>query len=159
MNETLIANYNAVVGTNDTVYILGDLAYKINASAIPGLLRRMNGKKILIHGNHDKRSCDELYEYSKDFDRVTLDGVDISLMHYPMLTWPGRCRGAIHVHGHIHADVTYNETNRDMGIRRYDVGVDANNFFPVSLEQIKSFFSLGIPESQLNLRDWMDERL
>ena len=34
----------------------------------------------------------------------------------------------------------YNEANRAEGIRRYDVGVDANNFFPVSVKQIVDFF-------------------
>jgi calcineurin-like phosphoesterase family protein len=34
----------------------------------------------------------------------------------------------------------YNEANRADGQRRYDVGVDANNFFPVSTRQIVSFF-------------------
>ena len=34
----------------------------------------------------------------------------------------------------------YNEANRADGQRRYDVGVDANNFFPVSSKQIVSFF-------------------
>ncbi len=40
----------------------------------------------------------------------------------------------------IHARMGYNEANRADGQRRYDVGVDANNFFPVSTRQIVSFF-------------------
>ena len=42
----------------------------------------------------------------------------------------------------------YNEANRAEGIRRYDVGVDANNFFPVSVKQIKDFFG-----SQMSVDD------
>lgn len=34
----------------------------------------------------------------------------------------------------------YNEKNRAEGIRRYDVGVDANNYLPVSVKQIIGFF-------------------
>ena len=44
------------------------------------------------------------------------------------------------MHGHIHARMDYNEENRAEGIRRYDVGVDANNFFPISAKQIIDFF-------------------
>ena len=35
-----------------------------------------------------------------------------------------------------------NEKNRTEGIRRYDVGVDANNFCPVSVNHIIDFFRL-----------------
>ena len=157
MNETLIRNYNAVVGKEDTVYILGDLSYKLSIDEIPKLLVRLNGKKILIRGNHDKRSCDNLYECATDFERISVEGMDITLMHYPLLTWPNRRRGAVHLHGHIHANVEYNETNRDLGIRRFDVGIDANNFFPVSAKQIREFFALDDPASLGKLRDWMDE--
>ena len=31
--------------------------------------------------------------------------------------------------------------NRNEGVLRYDVGVDANNFYPVSVKQIVEFFS------------------
>ena len=34
----------------------------------------------------------------------------------------------------------YNFQNKMDGIRRYDVGVDANNFYPVSVGQIIRFF-------------------
>jgi calcineurin-like phosphoesterase family protein len=62
------------------------------------------------------------------------------------------------LHGHIHSrpplptgvepkddfDATfrrgYNERNRDPDIRRYDVGVDANNYRPVSAAHILEFF-------------------
>ncbi len=157
MNETLIANYNAIVGKNDTVYILGDLSYKVPVEAIPNLLARLKGTKILIRGNHDNRSCDDLYKYVKDFERITVEGMDLTLMHYPMLSWPNRRRGAVHLHGHIHASYEYNETNRDLGIRRFDVGIDANNFFPVSAKQIREFFALDDPTTIERIRDWMDE--
>lgn len=42
---------------------------------------------------------------------------------------------------HIHARMDYNEQNRKEGIFRYDVGVDANNFYPISVKQIIDFFS------------------
>ena len=98
-----------------------------------------------------------MYEYATDFERISAEGMDITLMHYPLLTWPNRRRGAVHLHGHIHANSEYNETNRDLGIRRFDVGVDANNFFPVSAKQIRDFFALDDPAMIERIRDWMDE--
>ena len=40
-------------------------------------------------------------------------------------------------HQHNHRD--YNELMRSKGIRRYDVGVDANEFYPVSIDEIIDF--------------------
>ena len=57
-----------------------------------------------------------------------------------ILSWPKKNSSSIQVHGHIHARMDYNERNRAEGTRRFDVGVDANNFFPVSVMHIVDFF-------------------
>ena len=44
------------------------------------------------------------------------------------------------MHGHIHGDENYNLQNKEDYVLRYDVGVDANGFYPVSVKQILSFF-------------------
>lgn len=49
--------------------------------------------------------------------------------------------GSYMLHGHIHSTGDYNLQNRERGVFRYDVGVDANQFTPVSLEQIVDFFN------------------
>ena len=67
-------------------------------------------------------------------------GTRMVLSHYPMLSWNGKRRGAIQLHGHIHADSRYNERNRERGVLRYDVGVDANGYAPVSRDAILEFF-------------------
>lgn len=74
---------------------------------------------------------------------IRMQNRHISLMHYPMLSWPRSHHGSIMLHGHIHADATYNLQNREEGIKRYDVGVDANNYMPVSMKQIEKFFDGG----------------
>lgn len=106
------------------------------------LIAKLNGKKYLLVGNHDKSYDPALFEDIRDFMTVSLDGHLIALMHYPMLSWPKSHHGSLHLHGHIHADVSYNEKNREAGILRYDVGVDANQYLPVSLHQIEQFFGL-----------------
>ncbi|WP_242830680.1 hypothetical protein [Butyrivibrio fibrisolvens] len=78
----------------------------------------------------------------RDFMTVSLNGHYFALMHYPMLSWPKKNSGSIQLHGHIHARMDYNEQNRKEGIFRYDVGVDANSFYPVSVKQIIDFFSV-----------------
>ncbi|MCB5742485.1 MULTISPECIES: hypothetical protein [Veillonella] len=68
--------------------------------------------------------------------------VPIALMHYPILAWNRYRHGSMMLHGHIHSTGEYNERNRVEGIRRYDVGVDANHFYPVSLDEIWEFFEI-----------------
>ena len=51
MNETLIANWNRVIGPNDTVFHLGDFCLG-GAAEWTKVLDRLNGKIYLIMGNH-----------------------------------------------------------------------------------------------------------
>jgi len=140
MNRILLTNYNAVVGKDDTVYILGDICHHMSVNQANSVIARMKGKKYLINGNHDKKYDPALFEDIKDFMTASLNGRFFALMHYPMLSWPKKNSGSIQLHGHIHARMDYNEQNRNEGVFRYDVGVDANNFYPVSVKQIIEFF-------------------
>ncbi len=144
MNYVLLYNYNSIVKSNDTVYILGDISHHLTVAKSNEFIKQMNGKKILVKGNHDKEYAKELFEEICDFKEVSLNGVCFTLMHYPMLSWPKKNNGSIHLHGHIHADKYYNLKNRDGDVRRYDVGVDANDFKPVSVKEIINFFNIRI---------------
>lgn len=53
MNEVIISNWNSVVAENDYVYVLGDVALGKIADSLP-LVSRLNGRKFLIPGNHDR---------------------------------------------------------------------------------------------------------
>ena len=142
MNETLIQNFNSCVKKNDTVYILGDIAHRTPVADVNQMVSRMYGKKILCKGNHDKKYDEALFEKICDFLEIAVNGVNVSLMHYPMMSWPKSSHGALHLHGHIHSKGDYNLQQKSEGILRYDVGVDANNYCPVSIEQVKEFFEL-----------------
>jgi len=142
MNETLINNFNSCVKKNDTVYILGDIAHRTPTDVVNQWIAGMNGKKILCKGNHDKRYDKELFERIFDFLEISANGANVSLMHYPMMEWPKSYHGSLHLHGHIHSKGDYNLQQKKEGILRYDVGVDANGYYPVSIEQVKDFFSI-----------------
>lgn len=144
MNETLIANYNSLVSKKDTVYLLGDLTQKLEPQEANSLLSRLNGKKTLLIGNHDKyKKYDaKIFKEMCDYKYLTDKKVPIALMHYPILAWNRYRHGSMMLHGHIRSTGEYNERNRVEGIRRYDVGVDANHFYPVSLDEIWEFFEI-----------------
>lgn len=61
-----------------------------------------------------------------------IDGTRVVMCHYPLLTWDKAHHGSYMLHGHVHSTVPVNDTHR-----RYDVGVDANDYAPVSWEYIK----------------------
>ena len=62
------------------------------------------------------------------------------LCHYPFLSWNKSLHGSYNLHGHSHNHSDYNFLNREQDRRQYDVGVDANNYRPVSIEEIIRFF-------------------
>ena len=55
--------------------------------------------------------------------------------------WNGYFKGSIDLHGHQHNHEEYNLENLENGLRRYDVGVDANGMKPVSIAEVADFFA------------------
>ncbi|MDO4308818.1 MAG: hypothetical protein Q4C77_18565 [Eubacteriales bacterium] len=104
------------------------------------LIGKMKGKKIFVKGNHDKIYDTNLFDEVCDFKTISLNGVYLALMHYPMLLWTKKNNGSIQLHGHIHSDEMYNMENKIVGIRKYDASVAANGFYPVSVKQSIEFF-------------------
>lgn len=99
MNETIIQNHNSVVKkADDIVVYLGDIT--INKKFMP-LVKRMNGRKIIIMGNHDKHAL-QLY-IDAGFEAILgskeYDGFIVS--HIPLHTSSVNRFGAC-VHGHFH---------------------------------------------------------
>lgn len=150
MNKVLIDNINARVRneSNDKLFILGDCSHHIKPEQTIALLSKIKCKrKYLIIGNHDKwqqyKEIDpnmflDIQYYMED---ICDQGAVFHLMHYPLLSFKHMRRSkTFMLHGHIHSDGNYNLENKTNHILRYDVGVDSNNFFPVSSKQILEFF-------------------
>ena len=146
MNRKIIDNWNNIVKANDEVYILGDVTMK-GASNANIVLSQLKGKKYLIKGNHDNFVEQEnfnsyIFEWIKDYYELEYENNFFVLFHYPLEEWNKYYRGAYHLHGHQHNNSLYNFENLKKGLRRYDVGVDANNFKPVSVDEINKFFDM-----------------
>lgn len=132
MNEGLIANHNSLVKPNDVWYHLGDFAFA-GSDEIRQVLRRMNGIKHFVKGNHDKavNFVGLVESFSADLC-LKFNGIRYHLYHFPVSSWDSAHHGSIHLHGHSHGS-----TNSD-GLLRFDMGVDCNNMFPFSLEQVEA---------------------
>ncbi len=146
MNRTLIRRWNERVSFDDEIYILGDFTMK-GPELASAILYELKGRKHLIRGNHDHFVNRQTFERSlfasvEDYLEIEYANTWFILSHYPMVEWNHSFRGSIMLHGHQHNGPDYNERCRREGIRRYDVGVDANQMAPVSAEEIIRFFSV-----------------
>lgn len=140
-DEIMVQNWNAVVGKFDRVYHLGDVAIKRDQLKI---LKRLNGKKVLIRGNHD---IYDLKDYAPYFDDIRgthkLDNYILS--HYPI--HPGNiprwCES--NVHGHVHLrSVKHRLLNLRLPFldHRYkNVCVEKTNYTPVSYDSLPTYLS------------------
>lgn len=138
MNRVIQENWNNVVGKNDTIYILGDFAMRYeNPKDVYNLLNHLNGRKILITGNHDKLRKDSkfcnYFEYVKNYDEILDNNRRVILFHYPMEDWNGKFRGSYHLYGHIHNNTSCIHGHIE---HRFNVCQDIHNFIPVTLNQL-----------------------
>lgn len=146
MDEALVKNWNAVVGKEDSVYLLGDVTFRNKAKTLV-LLYRLNGKIFLIRGNHDtdvlKEPCVQRFEWVKDMYLLRVQDAEaprgfqpIVLCHYPLRTWNLMGHGSWNLHGHCHGSLPPDPNSRIM-----DVGVDCTGYAPISYEEVKAFMA------------------
>ena len=149
MNECLIENWNAVVDKDDVVFHLGDFAFGDPHKAAE-IANRLNGKKYLVIGNHDWKLLANSQEFNDCFEmatpqlRIIINGTRVWMNHFPFLTFEGAWRGtdaAWNLFGHVHSG-KHQTTGLDI-VRlnvllptQYDVGVDNNNYTPVSWHKL-----------------------
>ena len=149
MNNALVSNWNKVVAPNDIVFHLGDFCFG-NRKTWKSFCSKLNGTKYLIQGNHDREN--EIYyegfELVCDIAQVAIydneleDYSTLILCHYCLTTWPGQWNGAVHCFGHSHTSpYSQNQADYDYiqhrALPSYDVGVDNNNFTPISYDELK----------------------
>ena len=168
MHRHLIKQYNSIVSENGICYFLGDVGL-CSGELIKSVLDKLNGTKVLIRGNHDSK-INSMYNKGFDVvlntASITICNKIVTMSHQPLYAtyredtskmlrsknenWHGESRATIgeftlqnydqfHLHGHIHSP----NRGRSKKIldKQYDVGVDANNYKPVSISQIESWIS------------------
>lgn len=145
MNEEIIKRWNDKIGKDDLVFHLGDFAF-CGPSQYKTLLERLNGKIILILGNHDWRNIKEGYmsKFNGIYQqlRIKVDDQRIYLNHFPFLCYEGSWRGVWQLFGHVHSGPYNNGGGLDnprlkmLLPGQYDVGVDNNNFKPISYKEL-----------------------
>lgn len=163
MHRTMTQRHNEKVGKNDICFFVGDFAFA-NAKDTKKYLDQLNGRKILVAGNHDKMG--DIGYMTAGFDlvlhraQIKIAGKYVNLSHYP---YKGNAAeqadaeakgyqvkyldrrlendGNWLIHGHVHG--AYQRRGKMI-----NVGVDVWNFYPVSISQIESIIAQSEQRSE-----------
>jgi len=119
-DETIINNYKQIVLKRDTVYYLGDICFTEESLEV---IKGLQGKKILVMGNHDGQYFDRKLLWEAFDDIISLKNYKGSwLTHAPI--HESELRNKYCIHGHTH-----NFSVKDS--RYYNICVDKTDFKPV----------------------------
>lgn len=164
-DEELIRRWNEKVPEDGIVFHLGDVAFG-DPKRVNEILEQLHGKIYLVIGNHDWRRI--VTEHKWRFEHMTqqinmkIGKRHIILNHYPMLAFSGAWRGVdatYQLFGHVHTS-PYTDEGLDQArmkmlfTSQYDVGVDNNDFTPVSWKEVdqiinNQMMSLGMCRNTL----------
>ncbi|MDR6663990.1 hypothetical protein [Rhizobium sp. 1399] len=141
MDAAIIARINERVEPSDILYIVGDFAICTNAEYVRHLFHQINGRKILVLGNHDLDRKGRLKKVIRDLSwdqppthalETTDEGCRLYLHHYACRTWPAAHHGSYHLYGHSHGNLPPIGRSRDVGIDCPDA-----NFAPMTFREIQ----------------------
>jgi len=152
MDEGLISNWNAIVKPEDLTFHLGDFSFK------PANYRhKLNGKIILIRGNHDSRKTDNLFDKVINKLELNIGKYKCFLSHRPgeifaqiglnnfLLGNPLCNIGSnfdYYINGHVHNIWKVKEKN-------INVGIDVWNMKPVPIEDLIKLMDERYEETKL----------
>lgn len=148
-DRELIKRWNEKIGKNDIVFHLGDFAFA-SEKYIKEVLEQLNGVKYLIFGNHDwkrmtKSICNRYFEDVSQQMVIRIDDRLVYLNHFPFLCYAGSWRGldaSFQIFGHVHSGPNSSQgldhdRLKNLFPTQFDCGVDHNNFYPYSWEEIR----------------------
>mgnify|MGYP002510689952 CR=1 FL=1 len=162
MEETIINFWNKTVPENADVFILGDVAFSMSKTKIKEVLNKLNGRKHLIMGNHDRLNSLplECFTHISMLDQIVIKSTDDEgnstfttcvLCHYPLMRWAGCTRGVFSLHGHEHGNIK----NSEYMLNQMDVGWDT------TIKNLKDglHVDFGKPYSWQDICDSFTERM
>ena len=138
-DASLTRRWNSVVKKEDLVIHLGDFALHKNSAEIKDICSKLNGRKILVKGNHDRKSmhwyCNNGFAFFCDSFALG----DVLFTHRPVgkqdfLLMPYK----LNVHGHIH------EKDSPDPLIYKNVSVEKINYCPIKLDNILGEFKIQL---------------
>ncbi len=145
MDEALFKNLADTVPAGATLWVLGDIAMKNKtfAESVAVRLAKMAFKIKIISGNHDKGKTEiydkhGLLEHTGGRHEYSLDGVVVSMGHYPVVN--DAPEPMIYLCGHVHEKWRFEQFGSPEKTNvNCNVGVDVWNMKPVHLDTIRDY--------------------
>lgn len=150
MDRAMIEGINARVGKTDILYIVGDFAISKDDAYVRRCFHALNGRKILIIGNHDVTDDGMLkpvlatlpWDQAPVHSLQTSDeGERLSLHHLALRVWPGQFKGGWHFYGHSHGKIPHMGKSRDVGVDVADTG-----FAPMTFREFTAGYQIETGE-------------
>ena len=166
MNDKLIENWNKKVPHDGLVFHLGDFAWGGGYEGWKKIREQLNGDIILIEGNHDRKNLtttarEELFKYVTWQMLIEIEGRKVLLNHFPFLCYAGTYREpkrlVFSLYGHTHSGP--NKKGQDIPRlvhcfpTQYDVGVDNNNYEPISWYEVNEKIQKQLLKSKYNVKE------
>jgi len=128
-DEKLIKNHNEIVKKGDIVVHGGDFTLIKNKKRVGEYIKKLNGDHIFIRGSHDYwlKNAPQIWEKK-------IEDYYIVVCHYCMRVWPRSHYNSVLLYGHSHGEL-------DPIGKSWDIGVDNNNYYPLSFNQIKEIMA------------------
>jgi calcineurin-like phosphoesterase family protein len=132
MDDVLIENWNSKVGSNDLVYHLGNFAW--DPISAESSIIHLNGRIHFIGGSYDQHMSEvSLIKSNRHFLLPSISYLPkehIVLTHWPLLDWPEKKKGSLHIHGGLI------KSNIQDGYR-FNASVDNWSLSPVDMDSLK----------------------
>lgn len=134
MNKVLVSNWNAVIGTSDLVFFLGDLTLGPKHHTTDYWLSKLNGRKFFIHGNHDADLVTKAVEVPNHYF-IKFKEYSFMLTHKPIR--PAYWNGWI-VHGEVHNNHLDKHPFINYAEKTINVSVEVIDYKPILIDRIIS---------------------
>lgn len=160
MEEAIIKKWNAVVRPGDLVIVVGDVFFNLTKQQCLDIMSRLNGRKILVRGNHDHPSRQMMshgFDFACEQMEMMIAGERVTISHYPFkpkwykILWKKLTRrgsdirhldrrpinkGQFLIHGHTHSRRTVNG-------RMIHVGIDSDlsKYAPIPIGKIENIIN------------------
>lgn len=142
MDRRMIQEWNWWVPSDATVILFGDFSFR-NVADTQAIVDQLHGEKFIIPGNHDDSKRlnawfgeDHVLPEMSNIKVINRAQEQIKFVgcHYPLASWSGSDKGALHLHGHLHTSNNENKSHHFCSPyqgagTRFDIGIDNAEWF------------------------------
>lgn len=143
MDRELVKRWNETVGKQDLVFVLGDFSF-YGKERTAKICKALQGKKVLIMGNHDSHSVPFYLECGfAEVSRypIVYEGYWI-LSHEPL--YMNAHMPYANIFGHVHGSTLY----KDVSAQSFCVSAERIDYRPISFAEVKQAVTREMTEKE-----------